>query len=104
MTSVEFDKIVDDLTDQIKSVLKSKATEYNLEDDRLSSFKRAASLQQQTPSQSLLGMMTKHVISIYDYVESGTKFTEAMAREKIGDNLNYLILLFAMLKEEGFKE
>ena len=49
-------------------------------------------------------MMTKHVVSIYDYVEGNKKFTEALAREKIVDNLNYLILLYAVLEEEGFKK
>ena len=104
MTTPEFNKIVEDLTDQIKSTLIRKQAEYNLDDDRLSVFKRAAGIQQQTTAQALLGMMTKHVVSIYDYVEQNKKFTEALAREKICDNLNYLILLYAVLQEEGFKD
>ena len=102
MTSERFNEIVEDLTNHIKKTLMRKASEYNLTDDRLSSFKCAAEMQHNTPSQALLGMMTKHVVSIYDYVESNKKFTEALAREKIGDNLDYLILLYAMLEEEGF--
>lgn len=102
MTTEKFNTIVDDLTNQIKSTLKRKAGEYNLDEDRLSVFKRAAGIQQQTSAQALLGMMTKHVVSIYDYVEGNKKFTEELAREKICDNLNYLILLYAILEEEGF--
>ena len=102
MTTSNFNKVVEDLTNQIKSTLIRKQAEYNLDDDRLSVFKRAASIQQQTTAQALLGMMTKHVVSIYDYVEQDRKFTEELAREKICDNLNYLILLYAVLQEEGF--
>ena len=104
MTTPDFNKVVEDLTDQIKNTLIRKQAEYNLDDDRLSVFKRAAGIQQQTTAQALLGMMTKHVVSIYDYVEQDKKFTEELAREKICDNLNYLILLYAVLQEEGFKE
>lgn len=104
MTTDRFNEVVKDLTNQIKNTLIRKADEYNLDEDRLSVFKRAANLQQQTSAQALLGMMTKHVISIYDYISSDTKFTEALAREKIVDNLNYLILLYAVLEEEGFKK
>jgi hypothetical protein len=102
MTTPDFNKVVEDLTNQIKNTLIRKQAEYNLDDDRLSVFKRAANIQQQTPAQALLGMMTKHVVSIYDYVEQDKKFTEELAREKICDNLNYLILLYAVLQEEGF--
>ena len=104
MTTERFNEVVKDLTTQIKNTLIRKAGEYNLDDDRLSVFKRAAGIQQQTQAQALLGMMTKHVVSIYDYVEGNKKFTEALAREKIVDNLNYLILLYAVLEEEGFKK
>ena len=104
MTTERFNEVVKDLTTQIKNTLIRKAGEYNLDDDRLSVFKRAAGIQQQTQAQALLGMMTKHVVSIYDYVEGNKQFTEALAREKIVDNLNYLILLYAVLEEEGFKK
>ena len=104
MTAKDFDKVVDELVSHACKTLKSKAGEYSRDTDRLSCFKRAAGVQQVTPSQALLGMMTKHVISIYDCITSGNKFTEAMAKEKIGDNINYLILLYGLLKEEGFIE
>lgn len=104
MTTDRFNEIVKDLTNQIKNTLIKKAGEYNLDDDRLSVFKRAAGIQQQSQAQALLGMMTKHVVSIYDYIEGDKKFTEALAREKLCDNLCYLILLYAVLEEEGFKQ
>lgn len=100
MTSGNFNSIVEDLLATTKNTLIRKTAEYNLDTDRLSCFKRAAKLQQQTTSQALLGMMTKHIISIYDYVESGEVMSEAMAKEKIGDAINYLCLLYAVLDEE----
>ena len=105
MTSQEFDKIVDERIEYIRNSLQRKAKEYNLEEDRLSVFKRAASIQHQTPSQALLGMLTKHIVSIYDYVETDADFTDEIASEKIGDALNYLILLYALNKEyQAFKQ
>ena len=52
MTSQEFDKIVNETLENIKSTLQRKSKEYNLDEDRLSVFKRAASIQHQTPSPS----------------------------------------------------
>ena len=104
MTTERFNEVVKEQLERIEKLLVKKQAEYNLDADRLSVFKRAAGIQQQTQAQALLGMMTKHVVSIYDYVEGNKKFTEALAREKIVDNLNYLILLYAVLEEEGFKK
>lgn len=103
MTLNDFNTIVDSLLDTTKNTLIRKTDEYNLDVDRLSCFKRAAAIQQVTSAQALLGMMTKHIVSIYDIVESDTWVTEAMAKEKIGDAINYLCLLYAVLAETGFK-
>ena len=47
-------------------------------------------------------MMLKHEVSVLDLVEwsesEPTRITEELIDEKIGDNINYLILLEGMLK------
>ena len=55
-----------------------------------------------TMKQALAGMMAKHTISIYDMCQGG-EYTHAKWIEKITDNINYLILLRAMI-EEDYKE
>ena len=98
MDSEQFNNIVDQRLSSIKAVLGSKAKEYASE-DRLYNFKRAAEIQRTTPKQALFGMFAKHLISVMDIVEGRLNPTVDMIDEKIGDSINYLILLEAILKE-----
>ena len=100
MTNKEFERVVLDQLEFSKNLLIRKGEEYSLEEDRLIAFKKAARLQNETPKQSLCGMMTKHVISLYDMCESNEIFTEERWREKITDTINYLLLLRALVVEE----
>ena len=53
-----------------------------------------------TPPQALMGMMAKHTISVYDAVNDDAQGIEISIdywREKIGDNINYLLILWAMI-------
>ena len=69
--------------------------------DRLSAFKIAASLQGCTPKAALAGMMSKHIVSLYDMCYSSLlQFDLEQWDEKITDCINYLILLKALIKEE----
>lgn len=104
MTTEKFNEVVDLFIWRVQSMLKKKASEYNLEDDRLGVFKRAATLQHETPAQALIGMKTKHTISIADWVNSEIKPTESLLLEKLTDEINYDILLYAIYKEAGFAE
>lgn len=103
MTNETFETILNETFDKIKSVLLAKADEYAADGDRLHNFKRAAHLQGKTPVGALSGMMCKHTVSIYDLI-NGYKMGRAIEPnlwdEKIIDNINYLILLRAVLREE----
>ena len=101
MTTPEFNKVVEAQLDRIRNVLMRKASEYNLDDDRLSVFKHAAALSEETPEQALYGMMLKHIISVTDMVNSEKAYSEAAWNEKITDLCNYLILLQGLLKDTG---
>ena len=100
MTTEKFNKIVEDQLDRIRNVLVKKANEYNLEEDRLGFFKRAAVLSQETPEQVLYGFMLKHIISVSDMVASGDEYTKDLWLEKITDIENYLILLLGLLEDD----
>lgn len=104
MTHERFNEIVEELLKTTQNTLIRKEDEYSLDTDRLSTFKKAAVIQHQTNAQALLGMMTKHIVSIYDIVEQNKPVSKALANEKIGDAINYLCLLYAVLEEQGFTE
>jgi hypothetical protein len=101
MNTPEFNKVVESQLDRIRNVLVKKATEYNLDEDRLSVFKHAAALSNETPEQALYGFMLKHIISITDMVNSEKIYTEELWNEKITDICNYLILLQGLLRDTG---
>ena len=101
MTNEKFQQIVGDITGRIKQTLRAKGEEY-ARGDRLSNFKRAASLERCSPERALRGMLTKHLISIYDMIddlERGRPHPLRLWQEKITDAINYLILLEALLQE-----
>ena len=101
MTAPDFNKVVEDQLDRIRNVLVKKAAEYNLDDDRLSVFKHAAALSEETPEQALYGFMLKHLISVTDLINSKGTYSEELWNEKITDICNYLILLQGLLRDTG---
>jgi hypothetical protein len=101
MHNNQFQQVLDVQVEQTKNTLAGKAEEYASDNDRLSNFKRAAHLNHTTQAEAVTGMMAKHTVSVYDMVEDKKAFTAAEWDEKIGDHINYLILLKAVLIEEG---
>lgn len=102
MTQNEFNVVLEQQYRKCADVLVHKKKEYTGDRiDRLSAFKIAASLQGCTPKTALAGMMSKHVVSLYDMCYSSLlQFELEQWDEKITDCINYLILLKALIKEE----
>ena len=98
MTSDNFDQHITDMLTHCQSTLCGKAKEYATDTDRLHNFKTAAALQDVSTIQALAGMMAKHTVSVYDMCKGG-KYPIELWREKIGDHINYLLLLWAMVQE-----
>ena len=99
MDAQEFEQIFEEQVDLCRSTLVRKAQEYSPV-DRLSNFKVAATLAGVTPEQALGGMLAKHIVSIYDLIGDDSKDLDIW-NEKLGDALNYLFLLKALLIENG---
>ena len=99
MNQKQFDVILSQRLAAIRNTLGAKAKEHAI-GDRLYNFKRAADVLRQTPQQALAGMFMKHLVSVLDLVEGSIPATEAMVNEKLGDAINYLILLEAIFKED----
>lgn len=104
MTTCQFEILLDKRIGKVRAVLASKAKEYATDIDRLDSFKQAAKLTGEKPAEALLGMLVKHWVSVRELVrvryEYGTGYaTPDLIDEKIGDAINYLILLEALFAE-----
>lgn len=84
-------------------LLLRKNASYNPDRDVLASFRRAAAITGSTPEQALGGMLSKHVVSIYDLLEKQgpdmDRIPVEVWDEKILDVINYMILLRAILLE-----
>jgi hypothetical protein len=101
MKSGRFNQLLEDRLNKIKSVLASKAVEYSHDDDRLYNFKRSAQIRGKGTQQDALSTMwTKHLTSVFDMIDGKIPVTTAMIDEKIGDSINYLILLEASFIED----
>jgi hypothetical protein len=100
MNSTRFHKLVEQILNQTRAVLIAKGDEYSTEENKLHNFDKAARISGQTREKALWGMALKHYTSIDDIVndvETGKLPSEAMLSEKIGDMINYLILLEASI-------
>jgi hypothetical protein len=99
MNSKQFDQVVEECVKAINMVLKSKSKEYSNDTDKLHNFNEAAKLLDCTNVYALVGMMNKHIVSVYDMVKKYETLkqlpTKEFLNEKIGDSINYLILLKA---------
>jgi len=107
---MDFNDVLINRINSIQKVLASKAKEYASNKSRYHNFEVAGRKAGTTPEKALLGMMMKHVVAVDDLVdwieECPHKLTNEIINEKIGDNINYLILLEGMLlnRAEKIKE
>jgi hypothetical protein len=110
MTSEKFDEIVESRLEKCRGVLAKKGVEYSQDSDRLSNFKTAAKFESEGPEMALRGMLTKHIVSVYNIVDD-IEFDDVLPSrellgEKIIDCINYLMLLEALIEErrEGYED
>lgn len=69
--------------------------------DRLAAFKQAAALERTTPQRALFGMVAKHLVSLQNMSDRKIKdYPLERWNEKIGDTINYLLLLKGLVDEE----
>lgn len=102
MTNEQFLDVIQDVFTKCNEVLNRKRKEYSPDTDRLVNFKVAAGLQGESPLQALGGMLAKHVVSVYDYIErasNGEYISEEAWDEKVIDVVNYMILLKGLIRE-----
>ena len=101
MTNEEFTNEFEAAINRAKKVLVAKASEYAPNNDRLENFKCAAGAQGINPVQALVGMMTKHYVSVCEMAKNPHKFDLKKWNEKLGDLRNYVILCEALIRDIG---
>lgn len=108
MNKNTFERVVEDTLGMAQKVLTRKSGEYSSSDDKLHNFDKAKDLMRcKTKEFSLWGMFAKHLVSVTDMVErfekTGELPTSNMIDEKIGDSINYFILLKACFYDDMIK-
>lgn len=99
----DFNKMIDIRVQQIKDTLISKQGEYSRNNNALHNFERGGDILGISRERCILSYATKHLTSIFDLVndlEEGNaegRVTKEIINEKVGDMINYLILLEASL-------
>lgn len=100
MTRTEFSvHVVEERLKKIRTVLSQKAGEYANNGNFDHNFQEAARIKNESPEEALWGMAAKHLVSVQDLVYGRQKLTKEAVDEKIGDLVNYLILLEGILIE-----
>nr|DAP31921.1 MAG TPA: hypothetical protein [Caudoviricetes sp.] len=106
MNQEELNEVIAKQIDYCKSILLAKGAEYaseaikNTEVDRLAHFKKAAAMMNITPRAALMGMLSKHLISVSDMCMDERNYSKEQWNEKITDSINYLLILRAIVEEE----
>lgn len=106
MDAKGFDIVLENTLKQCRDVMGSKSTEYARGSDKLHNFKRAAGVLGVSPEKALLGFKAKHTVSIMDILDdldAGKLPSVELLAEKIGDEINYLILLKACILERIYR-
>jgi hypothetical protein len=106
MTRKQFvQEVVQRRVQLIKDILETKSSEYADQDDVFKAFTESLPLSFHDTKQAIAWeFMVKHLQSIKMIIEAKSKTgklpDEKMLEEKIGDAINYLILIEGMFKEE----
>ena len=100
MKVTQFNAILDQRVRKMRDTLTAKRADYAPGgDDALHNF-RVASLMNGRPMEvELWGFLTKHLVSLRDGVLGTEERVDTWWDEKIGDAINYLVLLEACIAE-----
>lgn len=102
MSPERFKEILAEVQTATVSVLASKAKEYSRDGERFHNFIRAGRRMDIDPIFALMAMKEKHSVSISDMVAdamNGVLPSRTMLDEKFIDEINYLIIAYAMFRE-----
>lgn len=100
MTHEDLMKHIKEELDNAYEVMRLKNSGYSTEKDALHNFTVAAELQDRSPAQVLGGYLAKHIVSVYDLINSTPiDRRHEIWNEKITDSIVYLAILHAMMHD-----
>jgi hypothetical protein len=103
LTIEDFEKLARKRFDYcLNLMIGEKHKEYSRNNDKLHNFKVAGRMKGETPERALIGMEIKQRVSIIDIVndlDKGELPRLEVLAEKISDEINYMVLLEALIKE-----
>ena len=94
----QFEKVLQNRCLSMRKTLSIKAEEYSKGSNRYHNFNVAARILGTTPEKALLGMWMKHIVSVLDMIAEEKPMDEKVIDEKIGDLINYAVLLEGLWK------
>lgn len=101
MNRKRFNEIVEEICNDVKTILIKKGQEYNTgNEDVFENFRIAAIADKTTVEQSLWGMYMKHWVSVRKIVKDDQLPTKELLNEKILDSVAYMILLKGIIIEQ----
>ncbi len=110
MIQKDFNHVIYNQLERCENLLVTKGAEYapgvnrDSDLDRLAHFKKAAIIMNTTPRVALMGMLSKHLVSVSDMCTDGKEYSIEKWNEKITDSINYLLILRAMIEEEKIEK
>jgi hypothetical protein len=97
----KFEKVRKELIEDAFEISDEKGEDYRVGDrDALKNFKTVAERTGLRPTQVLGIYMMKHQDAISNYIKSGGQSESEPIKERIIDNINYLCLLWGLIKEK----
>jgi len=102
-----FNKFFEFITNKMRDILAGKSADYSAGNDKLFNFKLAGQMDGVTPVEALRGMHLKHRASIRQGLDDlivGKVRSKEWWLEKTIDDMNYTILMLALLEEEFWDE
>jgi len=100
-TNKELYELMDLVFEESKKIAKSKGEDYTKgSQDALANFKVGGQDVNVDPLKVCWIFMNKHYSAITNYVKTGGQSESEPIRERIKDNINYLILMLALIEEQ----
>lgn len=100
MDKETFEKYKNQLLKKAANIRREKEEEYHSTTDIIGSFRRIAAFRNKETAQSIVDLAAKQLVSISDMVDDEEGYPIEVWEEKIANSLNYLMKLYACIREE----
>ena len=97
MTREMFNIVVEDALRQVREMIMSKGGDYATGADRFSQFYRTAALEMLTPTKSLGCKVSKHIVTVFEWLEEMEKDQKAYREIWQWDALLLDIIVYSLL-------